>query len=232
MAGIVRTGLGLDLRVTTSRTVRAGVPGIAELKDGLERKRLSVIGRAAMAEPMSVPLWRQLTWWILALPAALLVALFSGSLPILDYTHVMSGALWTGADLLLGFIVGPVMRRLTLDQRRAIIGYLTPRTLLYMPVVAFTTGTAGWFLANRLGYWPKSPERDWILGALGVTTLLAIQGFGIILPNNVRILKEIHRPEPDLERLARWNRTNLVLAGVQGILQVLIIVIMVHLTVG
>ncbi len=187
---------------------------------------------AVLTRPPQPSLWRQMTWWILILPAALGVALITGSLPVLDYTHVMAGTLWTGADLLLGFIVGPVMRRLTLEQRKAVITYLVPRTLLYMPVVAFTTGTAGWYLALKVGYWPTSPDRNWIIGALAVTTILAIQGFGIILPNNLRILKEIHKREPDGVRISRWNRTNLVLAGVQGALQVLIIVIMVHLAVG
>ncbi|MGC8487673.1 MAG: hypothetical protein ACP5QO_05555 [Clostridia bacterium] len=191
-----------------------------------------MVGDVSLPERAPVSVWRQMTWWILVLPTALGVALITDSRPILDYTHVMAGALWTGADLLLGFIVGPVMRRLTLEQRRAVITFLTPRTLLYMPVVAFTTGTAGWFLANQMGYWPSSPDRGWIIGALIVTTVLAIQGFGIILPNNLRILKEGQKDHPDAERLARWNRMNLVLAGVQGALQVVIIAIMVHLAVG
>jgi hypothetical protein len=191
-----------------------------------------------MARPMAatkataVPLRRQITWWVLVLPAAMIVALATGNLDLLDYTHVLSGALWTGADLLLGFIIGPVIRRLTPEQRKAVVQYLTPRTLLYMPVVALTTGTAGWYLANRLGFWPASPDRDWIIAALVVTTILAVQGLGVILPNNVRILRELQREEPNTDRISRLNRTNLVLAGVQGALQVLIIFIMAHLVMG
>lgn len=191
-----------------------------------------------MARPMAatkataVPLRRQITWWVLVLPGAMIVALATGNLDLLDYTHVLSGALWTGADLLLGFIIGPVIRRLTPEQRKAVVQYLTPRTLLYMPVVALTTGTAGWYLANRLGFWPASPDRDWIIAALVVTTILAVQGLGVILPNNVRILRELQREEPNTDRISRLNRTNLVLAGVQGALQVLIIFIMAHLVMG
>jgi uncharacterized membrane protein len=176
---------------------------------------------------------RQLTWWILALPAALVLALSTGSLYLLDWTHVMSGVLWTGADLFLGFILGPVMRRLDARQRRAVVTYLVPRTLLYMPAVAFTTGTAGWYLANRLGMLlVGNPDRDWVLAALIITTILAIQGFGIILPNNVRMLREMGRPEPDVEKILGWNRVNLTLAGIQGALQVVIILVMAHLAVG
>jgi putative copper export protein len=175
----------------------------------------------------------QLTWWVLALPAALVVALASGNLYLLDYTHVLSGALWTGADLFLGLIVGPVMRRLEPPQRQAVIRYLTPRTLLYMPVVAFTTSTAGWVMANRLGFIaPGSPDRPWVGAALLVTFILTVQGLGILLPNNLRIYFQLQRPQPDLERVMRLNRINFRLAAIQGILQVVIILIMAHLVVG
>lgn len=179
------------------------------------------------------PLSRQLTWWILILPLALIVALVSGGLYLLDAVHVLSGALWTGADLFLGFIVGPVMRRLTPQERKAVITYLVPKTLLYMPVVAFTTGTGGWFLANRFGFLaPTSPNRAWVVTALILTSILTIQGLGILLPNNLRIYRELQRPEPDLERITRLNRSNLRLAGVQGVLQVAVILVMARLVIG
>jgi uncharacterized membrane protein len=176
---------------------------------------------------------RQLTWWALALPAAMGVALATHSVYLLDYAHVMSGVLWTGADLFLGFILGPVMRRLTAQQRRAVITYLVPKTLLYMPAVAFTTGTAGWFLSNWMGLLaPASPDRNWVLAALVITTILAVQGFGIILPNNFRMLREMGSVEPNVDRIIRLNRVNLRLAGIQGALQVIIILVMAHLAVG
>jgi uncharacterized membrane protein len=184
------------------------------------------------ADTESVPLARQLTWWVLVLPLAMVAAIARHAVYWLDYTHVMAGALWTGADLLLGFIVGPALRRMGPRERVAFIRYLVPRTLLYMPVVALTTGTAGWFLANWLGFWPNSPARAWILAALLITTILAVQGLGVILPNNLRILKETQKPQPDNDRIWRINRVNIVLAGVQGLLQVVIILVMAHLAVG
>jgi hypothetical protein len=53
----------------------------------------------AATKTTAVPLRRQITWWVLVLPAAMVVALATGNLDLLDYTHVLSGALWTGADL-------------------------------------------------------------------------------------------------------------------------------------
>jgi hypothetical protein len=185
------------------------------------------------AAPSEAPLWRQLTWWVLLLPLTMVVALVQHNAYLLNYTHVMAGALWTGADLFLGFVLAPVMRRLQPTQRTAVIGYLVPRTLLYLPVVAFTTGTAGWYLAtweNLLD--PSSPVRLWIIFALVITSLLAVQGLGVLLPNSIRIYLELRRPQPDTGRIWRLNRVNLVIAGVQGCLQVVIILVMARLAVG
>jgi hypothetical protein len=179
---------------------------------------------------VTVSIWTQLTWWILVLPAAMIVALVLHSNYLLDYTHVLSGALWTGADLFLGFILGPVMRRLDPLQRKAVITFLVPRTLLYMPVVAFTTGTAGWFLADWEGLLlPADPIRPWVLVALVMVLIMTVLGLGVLLPNNLRIYRESQRPQPDVARISRINRTNLILSGIQGVFQVLIILVMAHL---
>ena len=178
-------------------------------------------------------LWAQLTWWILILPGAMIFALLLNNLYVLNLTHVLSGALWTGADLFLGFILGPVMRRLDPTQRKAVIASLVPRTLLYMPALAFTTGTAGWFLATWQGLLlPDNPLRPWVFVALAIITLLVVQGLGVLLPNNLRIYRELQLAQPDIARIVRLNRINLTLSGIQGAFQVLIILVMAHLAVS
>src|ERR1035437_728120 len=182
--------------------------------------------------PATPSLVSQLTWWVLVLPAAMIVALVAQNTFLLNYTHVLSGVLWTGADLFLGFILGPVMRRLNPLQRKAVITYLVPRTLLYMPVLALTTGTAGWYLSNWQGLLlPENPMRPWVFAALVIIFILTIQGMGILLHNNLRIYRELQQPEPNIERISGINRTNLALSGVQGVFQVLIILVMAHLAV-
>jgi hypothetical protein len=178
------------------------------------------------------PLWKQMTWWVLILPIVLFVALAINSNYLLNYTHVLAGALWTGADLFLGFIIGPVMRQLSPEHRRAVVRYLVPKTLLYMPVVSFTTGTAGWFLANRFGFLIEGhPNRPWIFVALTIVTILTIQGLGILLPNNIRIYRELQKAQPNLSRIFRLNRINIVTSGIQGVMQVAIILVMARLVV-
>src|ERR1039458_1989575 len=84
--------------------------------------------------------------------AAMIAAILSPSLWFLDFVHVMTGALWTGIDLFMGFVIGPVLRRVTLDTRRAMIAGIIPRTLILMPTLSVITSTSGWFMAVRMGY--------------------------------------------------------------------------------
>ena len=94
-------------------------------------------------------------WYIAAAVAALLAmtaAILGSSLWFLDFVHVMTGALWTGIDLFMGFVIGPVLRRVTLDTRRAMIAGIIPRTLILMPTLSAITSTSGWFLAVRMGF--------------------------------------------------------------------------------
>ena len=183
---------------------------------------------ASVAPPMP-PLSRQLTWWVLLFPAALALALGIQSLYLLNWVHVLSGVLWTGADLFMGFIVGPVIRSLDMRGRVAVIGYLVPRTLLYFPAVALTAGTAGYFLAHRLGYThPENPFFFWAMVALALVGVMTVIGLGFLLPNNLRIWFELHKPEPDRERVVRLNRYNIWLSGGQGVMQLAMILIMAH----
>lgn len=163
----------------------------------------------------------------------MIVAFATANFFLLNWIHVLSGALWTGADLFMGFMLGPVMRKLEPPQRAAVVGYLVPRTMLYFPMVSLTASTAGWFLASKLGYLTSgTPQFPWAVAALVIVTLLTIQGLGIFLPNSIRMYLELHKPQPDRDLVGRLARINFSLAGLQGIFQVGIIVVMSHFVVG
>ena len=55
---------------------------------------------------------------------------------------------------------------------------------------------------------------------------MTIMGLGFLLPNSLRIWRELRRPEPNRERIVRINGINIWLAGMQGLLQIVIIVVM------
>ena len=157
----------------------------------------------------------------------MIVAIARHDLFLLNWIHVLSGALWTGADLFMGFILGPVLRMLDMRTRTALIAYLVPRTLLYFPMVSLTAGTTGWFLVDWLGFTAsQSPMYYFVVISLALVTIMTVMGLGFLLPNNLRIWGELRKPEPNRERIVRINRINIWLAGTQGLLQITIIFVM------
>ena len=169
-----------------------------------------------------------------ALALALMIAAILGdSLWFLNWVHVMAGALWTGIDLFMGFVIGPVMRRVSLDARRAMIAGIIPRTLVLMPTLSTITSTAGWFLAVRLGFLQLGyPEFYWVIAALAIVTVLTVQGLGYLLPMNLRLYFEIQKPAPDFDKLSRWMRGYVRVVAVQGTMQIAIIIVMARFATG
>lgn len=175
-------------------------------------------------------------WYLAAALGAVAVtiaAILTDGLWFLDFVHVMAGALWTGIDLFMGFVIGPVLRRVSLDTRRAMIAGIIPRTLILMPTLSAITSTAGWFLAVRLGYLNLGyPEFGWVIAALAIVTVLTVQGLGYLLPMNLRLYFEIMKPAPDHEKLGRWMLTYVRVVAVQGSMQILIIIVMARFATG
>jgi protein-S-isoprenylcysteine O-methyltransferase Ste14 len=76
---------------------------------------------AAAIEPTEGFLrWRYLAWSLAAL-AAIIAAIVAGNLWLLDFVHVLASLLWTGIDLFMGFVLGPILRRVRLPVRREIM---------------------------------------------------------------------------------------------------------------
>jgi hypothetical protein len=165
--------------------------------------------------------------------AVMIAAILGDSLWFLNFVHVAAGVLWTGIDLFMGFIVGPILRRIPFETRRAFIAALVPRTLVLMPTLSIVTTTAGWFLAERLGYFDLGyPEFYWVIAALVIVTVLAIQGLGFLLPTNLRVYFEVQKPNADAEKIGRMMRPFFRVVAMQGAMQVAIIVVMAKFATG
>jgi hypothetical protein len=175
-------------------------------------------------------------WYLVAAAAAfavMTVAIVSPSLWFLNFVHVMTGALWTGIDLFMGFVIGPILRSVSFETRRAIIAGLIPRTLILMPTLSIITSTAGWFLAVRTGFLDLGyPEFWWVIAALAIVTVLTVQGLGYLLPTNLRLYFEVQKAQPDAQKIARWMKTYVRVVAVQGTMQVAIIVVMARFATG
>ena len=175
-------------------------------------------------------------WYLVASAAAFAImtaAILGSSLWFLNFVHVMTGSLWTGIDLFMGFVIGPIMRSVSFETRRVIIAGLIPRTLILMPTLSIITSTAGWFLAVRMGYLDFGyPEFWWVIGALAIVTVLTVQGLGYLLPTNLRLYFEVQKAQPDAQKTARWMKTYVRVVAVQGTMQVAIIVVMARFATG
>jgi hypothetical protein len=171
--------------------------------------------------------------WVGLVALILIGAIYVGNLWFLNFVHVLAGVLWTGIDLFMGFIAGPVIRSLALEHRRAVIVRLMPKMLLLMPTLSITTSTAGWFLSVERGYLDLAfPEIWWFIAALAIVTVLTIQGLGMLLPTNIRVLLELRKPEPDFERIGRWMRLYVRIIALQAVMQVAIILVMARFVTG
>ena len=157
----------------------------------------------------------------------MIVAINGPSLWFLNFVHVMAGVLWTGIDLFMGFVVGPVLRRVSPETRKTMMSGIIPRTLILMPTLSTITSTAGWFLAKRLGFLDLGyPEFWWVIAALAIVTVLTVQGLGYLLPVNMRLYFEMQKPQPGGAKIGRWMKTYVRVVAVQGTMQVAIIVVM------
>lgn len=218
--------------------------------------------------------------------AALGYAVTVASLQMHTYVHVMAGLLWTGIDIFLGAVLGPVLGGVDDESTAAVFERLTPKTAFLLPSLAVVTIAGGITLAIRFGLFPHSEPwlalftavnlipvllimgwrlnawSDWrwqlpfavatvgslawvgmtigslqmttpaIVVALAIVTLLSVQGFGFLMPGEVRMYLEMVSERPDPSVIAAIGRQNAKLGGVQGVFQLVLIAVMVYLRFG
>jgi uncharacterized membrane protein len=173
-----------------------------------------------------------LIWCALAF-AVLAVVIWLDDRWALNFVHVMCGVLWTGIDLFMGFVVGPVMRSLPPPARRAMILRLMPKTLFLLPTLSILTTTAGWYHAGQIGFLDLPyPQYGWVLAALVIVAVLTVQGFAVLLPANLLVYFEMRRAQPDVARIGRLMRRYVYAVAFQGTMQVAIIVVMARFVTG
>ena len=182
--------------------------------------------------PSSIIRWPYVGYAFVAI-GVMIAAIMSHDRWFLNFVHVMCGVMWTGIDLFMGFIVGPILRRVDVAARREVIVRLVPRTLFLMPTLAIITGTSGWYLARDLGYLDLAwPQFGWVAAALALVTLMTVQGTGYLLPTNLRVCLELRKPNPDGDKIGRMMKSFFFAVACQGTMQVVTIVIMARFVSG
>ena len=171
--------------------------------------------------------------WVAGLLVLMVVVIRIDNVWLLNFMHVMSGVLWTGIDLFMGFVLGPILKVSSVETRKAIITRLTPKTLFIMPTLSTITGTTGWFHAKQLGLLDlQYPQYWWVVAALAIITILTVQGVGYLLPTNLRVYFEIRKPKPDGAKIGRLMSGFFYVVAFQGCMQIAIIVIMAKFVTG
>ncbi len=203
------------------------------------------------------------------------------------YVHVMTGVLWTGIDVFIAVVLGPVLGGLDVEQRANVFQRLTPKTSFLLPSLATVTIAGGITLALRLpglfshAYvwlaiftfaalvptlllvgWQFDAFDDWrwqawfgvvLVGslaflattlpdfgwtepvfvvALAIVAVLNVLGFGVLMPGEVRMYKQMTSENPDSQVIADIGMRNAKLGGVQGAFQLAVVATMVYIRYG
>jgi hypothetical protein len=148
----------------------------------------------------------------------------------LDFLHVVGGGLWTGVDLFMGFVIGPIMRRLSIPARIELTSRLMPKMLLIMPTVVTMTLAAGFQLARINGMLDTSYSlHAWVVVSMVVVAVMAVTALGLLQPANIAVLFELRKPQPDPAIIGALMRRFVYAAAVIGVMQVATLIIMTRL---
>lgn len=157
----------------------------------------------------------------------LVAAIASNCLWAIDFFHVAGGGLWTGIDLFVGFIVGPIMGRMSIPARVEFSKRFMPKMVLLMPTLVITTLASGWQLARHLGNLSTAyPDHGWVIASMVVVGVMAVVALGLLEPANLAVLFEFRKPSPNGELIGRLMRRFVYAAGITGAMQVATLVIM------
>lgn len=163
----------------------------------------------------------------------LIVALAVDKVWPLMFFHVVGGASWTIIDLFLGFIIGPILGRLSIPARIEFTTRLMPKMLLLMPTVVTMTLAGGWRLGTKLGYvYPGHELHGWVVASYGVVAVMAVIALGLLEPANVAVLFELKKERPNPEVIEGLMKRFIYTAGATGAMQVATLVIMTKLSSG
>lgn len=151
----------------------------------------------------------------------------------LQFLHVVGGASWTVIDLFLGFVIGPIMGRLSIPARIELTTRLMPKMVLLMPTVVTVTLAAGWQLGTKLGTVQSNYYlHGWVVASYIVVGVMAVIALGLLEPANIAVLTELKKPRPNPAVIERLMKRFIFTAGVTGMMQVATLVIMTKLAAG
>ncbi|MDQ2621427.1 MAG: hypothetical protein M3Y45_00120 [Actinomycetota bacterium] len=164
---------------------------------------------------------------------SLVVAIAVDQLWPLVFMHVAFGAAWTIIDLFLGFVLGPIMGRMSVPARIEFTTRLMPKMLLIMPTVVTATPAAGWQLGVHMGTVDSAYyNHGWVVASYIVVGIMAVIALGLLEPANVAVLAELKKRRPNPAVIEKLMKRFIYTAGIIGAMQVATLVIMTKLASG
>jgi hypothetical protein len=164
---------------------------------------------------------------------AVIAAIAANKLWPLAFLHFVGGASWTIIDLFLGFILGPIMGRLSIPARIEFTTRLMPKMAIIMPTIVTATLAAGWQLGVHLGTVQSNYyNHAWTVASFIVVGIMAVIALGLLEPANIAVLVELKKPQPNPAVIEKLMKRFIYTAGATGLMQVATLVIMTKLTVG
>jgi hypothetical protein len=76
------------------------------------------------------------------------------------------------------------------------------------------------------------PQHGWVVASYIVVGVMAIVALGLLEPANIAVLIELKKPHPRPEVIERLMRRFIYSAGITGVMQIAILVIMTKLASG
>ena len=157
----------------------------------------------------------------------LVVAIATNRLWAIDFYHVVGGGMWTAIDLFLGFVLGPILGTMSIPSRIELTKRLMPKMVVLMPTLVIMTLAGGFQLARHQGFILSSDKHHgWIVASMIIVGALAVVAIGILEPANIAVLFELRKPSPNGERIGKLMKRFLYTAGITGVLQAGILIIM------
>lgn len=164
---------------------------------------------------------------VVAVLAGLVISIAGNWQWALDFFHVVGGGLWTGIDLFVGLVIGPIMGSMSIPARIEFSKRFMPKMLLIMPTLVTVTLASGWQLARKLDNLAVAyPQHWWLTASFIVVGVLSVIALGLLEPANVAVLFELRKPQPNGALIARLMRRFVYASGVIGVMQLAILIIM------
>lgn len=181
--------------------------------------QISVSSRSCIACALSI-----------IIPAIALVGAFlSGSILLLDYVHVLIGAIWIGTDVFLGLLFSSVIRTIDPASKANIGRRIIPMTLFFIPTASIITPLAGYILSVWEGIFTLTTPLFIAIIVIGI--IIVAVSFGLIVPYSYSLKKAVESELPDKSLISNRLSMISISALIQLVFQIIIVSLMAYIVV-